>query len=281
MQPNRQEQRQTGRARAADFERDGYLFPVTVMSEDAAAGYRAQLETIERRHADDPDRLKVLRRYSNIVLPFVDEIARMPGVTDPVAGILGPDLLALDCSFFIKEANTPNFVSLHQDLHYWGLEGEDEVTAWVALSPATVESGCMRFLPGTHRESIDHVDTFDEKNLLTRGQELAVDVDESAAADVVLRPGQMSLHHGRVVHGSNANRSNDRRIGLAIRYIPTSMRQAPGGSMCAMLVRGEDRHGHFDLVDPPSGLMTEADLARHERIANARNSVMFKGAETG
>jgi ectoine hydroxylase-related dioxygenase (phytanoyl-CoA dioxygenase family) len=266
---------------AAQYRRDGYIFPNRAMSEAEAAAYRAQLETVERAVKDDPPRRKTLRRYSNIVLDFVDQITRLPTITDRVAAVLGPDVLVLDASFFIKEAGTPNYVTWHQDLHYWGLDGEDEVTAWVALSPATIQSGCMRFVPGSHRQVVDHRDTFDEANLLTRGQELAVEVDESDAVDVVLAPGEFSLHHGRVFHASEPNRSDDRRIGLAIRYIATRMRTAEGAAMTAMLVRGDDRHGNFTLARPPEGVLTDRDLARYEGIAGQRNAAMFKGAKPG
>jgi ectoine hydroxylase-related dioxygenase (phytanoyl-CoA dioxygenase family) len=266
---------------AAQYRRDGYAFPIRAMSEAEAAAFRAKLEAVERDVKDDPPRRKTLRRYANIVLDFVDEITRLPAITNRVAAILGEDILVLDASFFIKEANTPNHVTWHQDLHYWGLEGEDEVTAWLALSPATTESGCMRFVPGSHRQIVDHRDTFDEANLLTRGQELAVEVDEGDAVDVALAPGEFSLHHGRVFHASEPNRSDDRRIGLAIRYIATRMQPAQGTEMTAMLVRGVDRHGNFTLAEPPEGVLSSRDLARYEGIAGQRNAAMFKGAKSG
>jgi len=268
-------------ALAARYARDGYVFPLTAMSAAEAARYRARLEAVEAEVRDDPARRKTLRRYSNIVLDFVDEITRLPAITDAVATLLGPDLLVLDASFFIKEARTPNYVTWHQDLHYWGLEGEDEVTAWLALSPATRASGCMRFVAGSHRQVVDHRDTFDERNLLTRGQEIAVEVDDSEAVDVVLRPGEFSLHHGRVFHASDPNTSDDRRIGLAIRYIAAGMKTAGDAPMAAMLVRGRDSHGHFHLAESPRGTMNPADLARYEAIAGLRTKAMFKGAKQG
>ncbi|MCA8927575.1 MAG: phytanoyl-CoA dioxygenase family protein [Alphaproteobacteria bacterium] len=258
------------------FARDGFVTPLTAMTPAAAAGYRGQLEAAEARFAAEPALRKCLRRYPNLVLPFVDEITRLPAITDTVAAILGEDLLVLDPPFFIKEAQTPHYVSWHQDLHYWGLAADDEVTAWVALSPATVESGCMRFVPGSHRQVVDHVDTHAEGNLLTRGQELAVEVDESEARDVVLQPGQFSLHHGRVFHASHANRSDDRRIGLAIRYIPAGMRQIAGADMAAMLVRGQDRFHHFRECRPPSGVFLAEDLAHWRDIQGARDKVMYR-----
>lgn len=259
----------------ADYDRDGYFAPVDVMSAEAAAGYRAQLEAIEAAIKDDKDKRRALRRHSGLVLPFVDEIARLPSVLDPVSAILGPDVLVLDSPFFIKEPQTPHFVSWHQDLHYWGLDQEDEVTAWIALSPATPESGCMRFVAGSHKQVVDHKDTYDESNLLTRGQEIAVDVDEADATDAVLAPGQMSLHHGRTFHASSPNRTNDRRIGLAIRYVAPSMRQADGSRGVAVLVRGEDRYGHFELAQSPKGAFDAAAIAEHQRAADIRNAALF------
>ena len=266
MNPNELKQR---------YDRDGFAFPITVMSEEAAAGYRTQLEAIEAAIADDKDKRRTLRRHSSLVLPFVDEIARLPSVLDPVEAVLGPDILVLDTPFFIKEPRTPHFVSWHQDLHYWGLDQEDEVTAWIALSPATVESGCMRFVAGSHRQVVAHNDTYDESNLLTRGQELAVKVDDKDAVDVVLAPGQMSLHHGRTFHASNPNRSNDRRIGLAVRFVAPTMRQADGSKGVAVLVRGEDRHGNFELAEPPAAAFDDRALAQHRRAAEIRNAALF------
>lgn len=262
---------------AETFARDGFVCPITVMSATEASDYRRQLEEAEARYGADKTFRKMLRRYPNIVLPFIDEITRRPEITDVVAEILGPDLLVLDAPFFIKEANTTSFVSWHQDLHYWGLETEEEVTAWVALSPATKEAGCMRFVAGSQNRRVDHRDTYAEDNLLTRGQEIAVKVDESEATDAALQPGQMSIHHGRVFHASHPNRTDDRRIGLAIRYIPARARQTEGGNMAAMLVRGEDRYGHFRPCRPPAGLMTDADIAHWTEIAGARNKVMLGG----
>jgi ectoine hydroxylase-related dioxygenase (phytanoyl-CoA dioxygenase family) len=249
------------------------------MSEAEAAAFRAELERAEAMVADDPDGRRFFRDASNLALGFVDRICRSPAVTDPVAAILGEDLLAMTASFFIKEPRSTSYVSWHQDLHYWGLEGDDEVTAWVALSPATPESGCMRFVAGSHREIVDHRDTFHADNLLTRGQEVAVEVDEADAVDVVLAPGEMSLHHGRVFHASNRNRSDDRRIGLAIRYMPTRMRPMHGAALSATLVRGEDRYGHFQLVEGGSGLLSDADMARHREVSEARKRVLMR--ETG
>ncbi|HET7410137.1 MAG TPA: phytanoyl-CoA dioxygenase family protein [Paracoccaceae bacterium] len=266
---------------AESYARDGFFFPIRVMSDAQAATCRAELEKAEAMVRDRDDGRRFFREYANVALGFVDEITRSPAVTDPVAAILGEDLLVMACSFFIKEPQTTAYVSWHQDLHYWGLEGDDEITAWVALSPATPDSGCMRFVAGSHRQIVDHRDTHHQDNLLTRGQEIAVEVDDADAVDVALRPGEMSLHHGRVFHTSDPNRSDDRRIGLAIRYIPARMKQMAGASLCATLVRGEDRHGHFHLVEGGTGLLTAADMARHTEVSERRNRVLMRDTSAG
>ena len=157
----------------------------------------------------------------------------------------GPNILCWNTSFFIKEPHDPGFVSWHQDATYWGLSSSDVATAWIAMSPANKVSGCMKFVAGTHKQQVKHEDTFDQNNLLTRGQEIAVEVDEDKAVYVELKPGQASLHHVLLFHGSEPNRSDDRRIGLAVRYIPTHLKQAVGQRDWATLVRGKDTYGHF------------------------------------
>ena len=258
------------------YHRDGYVFPIRVFSEDQATAYRARLEEAEAIAKDIGDDGGLFREYANIGLDFVGEMITSPVITDPVAEILGEDLLALGCSFFIKEPNTRAYVSWHQDLHYWGLEADDEITAWVALSPATRASGCMRFVPGSHTEIVAHQDTFHADNLLTRGQEIAVEVDEEDAVAVELAPGEMSIHHGRLFHASDPNTTDDRRIGLAIRYIPTRMTQIGGADMCVTLCRGEDRYGHFELAPSGTGLLTPEDVARHREISERRRKVLYR-----
>ena len=260
---------------AQDFFSDGFVCPISVMSEKEANEYLRQLQEAESRYNTCEEFRQGLRRYSNLLLPFVDEITRKAEITDIIAEILGPDLLVLDVPFFIKEPKSKSFVSWHQDLHYWGLETDEEVTAWVALSPATKESGCMRFVAGSHTQTVDHRDTFHRDNLLTRGQEVLVEVDESKATDGELLAGQMSIHHGHIFHASHPNNTSERRIGIAIRYIPTHARQVPGSNMSAMLVRGEDRHCNFHLCHSPSGVMEERDIQQWVEISGTRNAVMM------
>jgi ectoine hydroxylase-related dioxygenase (phytanoyl-CoA dioxygenase family) len=168
-------------------------------------------------------------------------------------------------------------VSWHQDSTYWGLSEPDVVTAWVALSESSIESGAMRMIPGTHTVQVAHRDTFAPDNLLSRGQEIAVEVDEARAVDVVLRPGEMSLHHVRMFHGSPPNRSADRRIGYAIRYIPTRLRQVAGAGDSATLVRGVDEYHHFDREAAPAADLDPAARAHHAAVMRRQGELLYRG----
>ncbi len=205
-------------ALAGAYERDGFVFPYDVIGTHEAGDNRADFEAGEAELAGRTDELAMLRSYPDRLLPSFDNLIRNPRLTGAASQILGPDLMVWSCGLFIKEANTPSYVSWHQDLTYWGLDKVEEVTAWVALSPSSVQSGCMRFVPGGQKQRlVAHADTFAGDNLLSRGQEIQVKVDEEDAVDVVLAPGQASLHHGHLFHASGPNRTGDRRIGAAIR----------------------------------------------------------------
>lgn len=260
------------------YERDGYCFPITAMSSSEAARYRTEFDAARTACPDDPIARRALQGFANLVLPFVDEIMRLPSILEPVNAVLGPDVLTIGAAFFDKEPNSPQFVSWHQDLTYWGLDDVGEVTAWVALTPAAAENGCMRFVPGSHRQTIvEHRDTDDKANMLSRGQELAIDVDESNAVDVVLQPGEMSLHHGHMFHSSLANRSDEPRIGLALRYVSSVMRQTSGTKTLAHLVSGEDHHGHFELVDRPRALLDPRDIEIAGRAMKLQDGIRIGG----
>jgi non-haem Fe2+, alpha-ketoglutarate-dependent halogenase len=259
----------------AAYARDGYLAPVPVMSEADARALRAKLETIEAGMGG-PLRGDI-RHKAHLLFPFLAELIRHPKILDAIEDVLGPDLLCWNTNFFIKEAETPSFVSWHQDSTYWGLSAPDVCTAWVALTPSNLDNGAMAVIPRTHtRDQIAHRDTFDRHNLLTRGQEVAVEVDEREAVPLVLRPGEMSLHHVRLVHGSPPNPSGDRRIGFAIRYIPTSVYQLQGTDS-ATLVRGTDRFGNFELEPSPEQDMQGDMLALHRRLTERAAQILYRG----
>jgi non-heme Fe2+,alpha-ketoglutarate-dependent halogenase len=255
------------------YHRDGILFPLRAMSaEDAAVlldRHQAQADLIKGRINQKP----------HLLFPWIEQIVRHPRILDAVEDVLGPNLLCWSAGFFAKPAGDPGYVSWHQDGTYWGLSSPDVVTAWVALSPSTPESGNMRVIPGTHAEQVAHEDKFHPDNLLSRGQELAVRVDESQAVDVTLQPGEFSLHHVLIFHGSEPNRSTEPRIGLAIRYIPTHVRQTAGERESALLVRGVDDYHHFDAEISPEAEMHPDAVRRHGEIIDRQLRILYAGSK--
>jgi len=240
-----------------------------------ARGHREALERVER-DLGGPLR-GVYRIKPHLLFTWLADLVRHPAILDAVEDVLGPDLLCWNSSFFTKEARSPGYVSWHQDATYWGLSEPDVTTAWVAFTDSTPENGNMRVIPGSHRSPVPHVDTFHPDNLLSRGQEISVEVDESRATGIVLRAGEMSLHHVLIVHGSAGNASADRRIGFAIRYIPTRVRQTAGPRDSATLVRGEDRFGHFDLEPRPAVDLSPEMLAVHAEISQRQAKILYRG----
>lgn len=252
------------------YRRDGFVFPVEVASPERARGWRDELESLERAHGA----LHYLPK-AHLVVPLADRIARDPVVLDAVESLLGPDLLLWDCTFIIKEAGDGKRVTWHQDLTYWGLSPDDVASVWLALSPATVESGCMRMMPGTQSgPRLRHREHAAADNILSRGQEIDAPIDESKAVDIVLAPGEMSLHHGLVWHGSNPNRSNDRRIAFNAQYLAPWVRQVVGDWDSALLVRGEDRYRHFAPEWSASGMLVPDEVARQQAISKRRDAYL-------
>ena len=265
---------------AETYNRDGFVFPIDIVSEAETQELRDDLEAGEKTLADEPDKLSMLLSYPDKLLPSFSKLVRNPKLIDAVSQILGPDLLVWGSGLFVKEANTESHVTWHQDLNYWGLDDTDEVTAWFALSHSNVESGCMRFAPGSQKKRlVPHRDTFADDNLLSRGQEIAVEVDDSEAVDVVLRPGQVSLHHGHLFHSSGPNATNDRRIGAAIRYIKPSMKQRSGDKSLVSHVAGEDPYGHFTVGNVPRDRLQDEDFDLCRADVAIKSRVLYEGAQ--
>jgi len=259
------------------YHRDGYVFPVRVMEPQDAAYYRRCLETHEAQ-AGRPLQGN-FRHKTHLLFTWADALVHHPAILNAVEDVIGPDILCWTTNFFIKEAASPGFVSWHQDSTYWGLDPDDVITAWVAFTDVTPENGYMQFIPGSHKiEQLPHVDTFHRDNLLSRGQEISVDVDKSKAVGIPLKAGEMSLHHIKLVHGSDANRTDDRRIGLAIRYIPTYVRQTKVRDS-AILVRGSDRYQHFDYEPRPAADLDAAALAAHHESVDRQVKALYSGTD--
>ncbi len=244
---------------AERYGRDGFLSPVDILSEDDAARHRAAMEAAEAEIGPLHYKPKI---YTILRSPLA--LVTNPRALDVVEALIGPDILLYNATYVVKEANTSAHVSWHQDLTYWGFDGDAQVSMWLALSPATAESGCMRMLPGSHKLGRrEHAVTEDPNNVLFQGQTVT-DVPEEQAVLCALQPGQASFHHGWTLHASMPNNSRDRRIGLNVQYIAPSMRQTKSDKDSALLVRGQDRFRHFTADRPAERDLDPAAMARQQ-----------------
>ncbi|MBQ0751396.1 MAG: phytanoyl-CoA dioxygenase family protein [Roseovarius sp.] len=257
----------------ATFGQDGVLCPLDVMSEEEAATVRGHIEAQE---AQSHGRLSGLTRVKpHLLLPFLWDIVHDPRIVGPVASLLGPDIYCIGSSIIDKPAGSDGYVAWHQDATFWGLSDAVGATAWLALSAANSESGCMEVIPGTHTRQLAHLDTQDARNMLGAREAVRQDIDRSQARALVLRPGQMSLHHPLVLHGSGRNLSADRRLGFVIRYVPAAISQ---DGATVTLVAGRNISG-MPLETAPEGALTSDALARHADIIRRAGRVIRRAKE--
>ncbi len=259
------------------YERDGFLAPVDLLTPGEAADIRKRLEDAEARY---PETFAGAgRNNAHLLFRFLDELVHDARLLDRAADLLGPDFLVYGTVIFAKEPESRGYVSWHQDGAYMGLKPYEGVTAWIALTPSNPTNGCMAMIPGSHRSGrFAHAETFAEDNILTRGQAIE-DIDESKAVDLILEPGQMSLHHPWVVHGSKPNTSADRRVGFVVQgYIRPTVRQVLGDGY-AQHARGEDRFGNFTILSRPAADMDADAVAARDKANRAWAEILYAGAE--
>ena len=259
------------------YQEEGYVAPINVLSKEEAKEVRDEIERIEKKWPNELEGLG--RNYVHLISPVFNKICYKPKILDAVESLIGQNILICGTTLFIKNANEKGFVSFHQDAKYIGLEPHNWVTAWIAVTDANEENGCMRMWTGSHKENLKHHDQkFDENNLLTRGQTVE-DVPINKTKPIILKAGQMSLHHPKVVHGSGLNKSNDRRIGFVVQsYIGTNVDQVLG-KMYVQLARGKDSFNYHENVTSPIELMNKKDILVRKKANEELSKIFYKGSE--
>lgn len=260
----------------AMYARDGYAAPIDVFSPEEIGAIRAEIEAAEARWGDQLAGSG--RNNAHYVLPVLDRIAHDARILNAVERLIGHDIVVGGTTLFIKEPESEGFISWHQDARYIGLEPHNWVTAWLAITDVNEANGCMRMVPGTHKAPlVEHVDTFGENNMLTRGQTVP-DVDEAATVPVILEAGQLSLHHPRVVHGSGPNLSDRRRMGFAIQsYLGGDVEQAHG-RIWIQQARGT-RRGDHGIAGRPTAEMAPEDVAFRDMTNDELSKIFYAGAD--
>ena len=258
------------------YEDEGFVCPINIFSKEKAKEIRNEIELIENKI---PEELEKSGRYNaHLISPLLDEVTHNSKVLDAVESIIGENILVCGTTLFIKNPNEKGFVSYHQDAKYIGLEPHNWVTAWVAITDSNEENGCMRMWSGSHKDNLkDHDQKFNEGNLLTRGQTVN-NVPKKETTPLILEAGQMSLHHPTIVHGSDLNKSNDRRIGFVIQsYIATDVKQILGKNS-VQLARGVDKFNFHKKIGRPYLLMDKNDLELKKKENDNLQEIFYKGS---
>ncbi len=258
------------------YNNDGFIYPIDVLSTDETGKIREEIERIEK---DWPNELEGLgRNYIHLISPVFDKIPHNPKILDAVEGIIGKDILVCGTTLFIKNPDQKGFVSFHQDAKYIGLKPYNWVTGWLAVTDANEENGCMRMLKGSHKEDLKfHNQKFDDHNLLTRGQTIE-NIPINKTTPVILKAGQLSLHHPKIIHGSGPNKSNDRRIGFAIQsYIGTNVDQVLG-KIYVQQARGVDTFKFHEHVERASELMGHQGRKLRKKANDELSNIFYSGS---
>ena len=265
---------------ARQFNTDGFVFPVRALTRDEAAETARAVSRIKAANAhlprEDHDH-KLFRFKPHLIFTWLDSIVHQPSILDVVEGLIGPDILVWTSSVFIKEPGDPAYFGWHQDSYTYPLDGDEVVNVWVALTDATRENGAMRFHVGSTRLGpLDHVETWDKFHLGSRGETVDIEIDEDEVVDVLLKAGEASIHHVNLLHASEPNKSDGRRIGYAIRYIPCHLRDKTRRGT-AMLARGQDRFGHWDFEPRPNIDYDPNVMPVYHRAMTIRSDTSFDG----
>jgi ectoine hydroxylase-related dioxygenase (phytanoyl-CoA dioxygenase family) len=247
------------------YSNDGYLPGIPMLSNEEVAYYRdACLRCCGTGLQDGVRRQASNRVKSFLLYPWAAELVRHQGILDVVESLIGSNILVFHATVWFKQPGTGDYVPWHQDATYFGLDPHEHVTAWVALTDSTQENGCVEVMPGSHAlGQRPHRDDRDKRAMLSRGQTLSIDLDESRAAPLLLSAGEISFHHTLLMHRSAPNKSSRPRVGIGISFIPTRVRHITETRLSATLVRGVDSFGHFDMEPSPTEEANTAAVATH------------------
>jgi ectoine hydroxylase-related dioxygenase (phytanoyl-CoA dioxygenase family) len=256
------------------FHNHGFISPVPVLSPEEVAHFRGCLEHFEVKYPND---VKKLKSKSHLLCPWVEDIARHPGILDVYEDLIGPNILCYSMAFRIKDPDGRTHAGWHQDGAYNPIKPILVIGA-LALAECSVAHGCLKVIPGSHKTGIlPHTDTGNADSILSRGQYITADIDESKAVDIVLKPGEIGLFDAGIIHSSGVNLSDERRLIVLVEMIPTHT-EVRAHRDSAMLVRGVDTYGHVDIDPSPKTEFGQEELAAWRNATKKTGKNVFAGS---
>lgn len=264
------------------FQDHGFWFPHRIMPRDRAESIAQRFiafteSTTVRRYTDPQNQLYLLKAH--LLFGWADEICHDRALLDAVESFIGPDIMVWSSGVFWKPAHSGLHVSWHQDSTNFELEGTDHVVrAWLALTPATLANGTMRFLPRAYRQGqLRHTDRKKPDEMLSRGETIELEIDTRRTMPVLADAGEVSFHHLHTPHGSGPNTTDRPRVNYVMTFIGPEVRPRVGPDS-ALLVRGTDRFGHFEHEPRPKGEFDPAALRAHRKYLAQRNAIVYRGS---
>jgi len=231
------------------YEREGYVVVPRVIDAELVREASNHVEWLMKQNPDL--RPENLNHHLLAQDPFWIRLISDDRLLDVAEQFIGPDIGLFASHYISKPPFDGQPVLWHQDGSYWPLEPMRVVTLWLAVDDSTPENGCMRVVPRTQHSTLKKMKPRnDVANVLSSGMDES-EVDESKAVDVILKAGDVSVHHPNLIHGSNPNVSPKRRAGLTIRYIPTSTRITMQPWPSSFLLRGNPVPGVNNYLTRP------------------------------
>ena len=249
------------------YESNGYYFPININEEikiNLAKEKLIQLSNNPPKNIKHPWNLQ-----AHLLADWIYDLCVAPKLLDAVEKVIGPNIFIQSADIFIKPAKGTKHINWHQDANYWGLDPYELVTGWIAITDVNLDNGCMNYLPKSHlHQKIEHTETFDKNSDLTRGQEINLEIKDKDIVPVILEKGQAALHHCLLAHGSGPNKTNSARIGIAVRYLPTHVKQTKGPPISMILARGLDEYKNFRMDEKPAGDFDSKSIAEHDKASS-------------
>lgn len=284
------------------FYQNGFAGPFTLYEpeEMTRVWEEVRMDLLDASNAPFPE--SKLNYDRHLDLPQLNKIISHPKIVDRISSILGPDVLNWRSEWFPKYPGDEG-TDWHQAESFVEFEGTEklaptapeegrpwELTAWVAMTKATKENGCLKLMPKSHRtwyfdekRNIPFEPENFNKRTLEDGtksgfygydyEKLKLDPnwkpEEKNAVHMEVEPGQFFIFTSRCMHGSNPNISKDSvRFGWATRFVPTHVKVYSGQDSfyhfgevlpldrySTVLVKGEDRYRHNRVRMPMSAAM--------------------------